>query len=678
MKKSIYIFFCFFLLQIINAQENNKVFERHFTKEKKILFRIVPENKKMFELIKSNGLKITRYTLTNNTQTNETVINDFLHPYWETDSAKWLPLFRKDKNKTGFIYNAIFQNKGDTKLSPQQKEKHEKMVYDLMLLSCDFNAEVASACGLFFADSTIASNSNYVYKIAVYTTTTSTMAKEIYSVTLNSSILSTNKKITGLDARSKNKISTLKWKAIDYKSDYSGYNIERSEDSVTYKRINSTPIILLSSQFEKNKEYIFFNDTMPQSNKKYFYRLRGINFFGEESEPSNIINVYSSPPVNSVPFIDSVFVVQNRRVNIKWRMENNFETPLLKNYLLLRADKDNGIYKTIYESKENLKYTDLEPRQSNFYKVAAITHNNDTIYSYSRMATIIDTIPPSPPNNLKATVDKKGIVTLQWQKNNETDLQGYKLFKANALNEEFVQINNKFITDTIYTDKLNLKTLTKKIYYSLAASDNNFNTSITCSSIEVKRPDTIPPAAPLLNSLYPELKGVKLNFILSKSDDVIKHIISRKTGNENFTVLKELTIKDSIGIYMDTTAESGKTYSYQVTAFDEDNNSSVSKCLVIKYQTGYRKKLNNLAYKVDRTQKNISLTWEYNEKEIEKFILYRAKANEQLTIIKTVNGKTLSYTDNNLNIGNIYEYRIKAVLYNGDESIISDAVKVEY
>lgn len=679
MKRSFYIFVALFsLVKQLCAQENIKVFERHFTKEKKILFRIVPNNKRTFELIKSNGLKIKRYTLTNNTQTNETVVNDFLHPYWETDSAKWLPLFRKDKNKTGFIYNALFQNKADAKQNAQQKEKQEKMVYDLMLLSCDFNAEVAKACGLFFVDSNITSNTNYIYKIAIYTSTTAATTKEIYSVTLKSSILSTNKKITGLSARSKNKISTLKWKAVDYNSDYSGYNIERSDDSVNYKKINSTPIILLSSQFEKNKEYIFYNDTMPQINKKYYYRIKGINFFGEESEPSNTISALCSPPINSVPFIDSIFVVENRRVNIKWRMENNSETLHLKNYLLMRSEKDNGVYKTIYESKENLKYTDLKPQQSNFYKVAAVTYNNDTVYSYSRMATIIDTIPPSPPINLKAKVDKKGIVILQWQKNNETDLQGYKLFKANALHEEFVQINNKFITDTTYADKLNLKTLTKKIYYSLAASDNNFNTSITCAPIEVKRPDTIPPAAALLNSLYPELKGVKLNFILSKSDDVVKHIVSRKTGNENFNVLKELTLKDSLGIYLDTTAESGKIYSYQVTAFDEDNNSSVSKCLVIKYQTGYRKKLNNLTYKVDRTQKNISLAWEYNEKEVEKFILYRAKTNEQLTIIKTVNGKTLSYIDSNLNIGNIYEYRIKAVLYNGDESIISDAVKVEY
>ncbi len=665
-------------MRIINAQENNKIFERHFTKEKKILFRIVPESKRMFELIKTNGLKITRYTLTNNILTNETIVNNFLHPYWETDSLKWLPLFRKDKNKIGFIYNAIFQNKADAKLSLTQKEKQEKILYDLLLLSCDFDAEVAKACGLFFTDSNITSNANYVYKIAAYTNTTSITSKEVVSFTVSSSVLSTNKKIAGLSGRSKNKVATLKWKATDYNSDYSGYNIERSEDSLAFKKINSTPVILLSSQFEKKKEYIFYNDTMPASNKKYFYRIKGINFFGEESDPSNAISIFSSAPINSVPMFDSVLVVENRRVVLKWRMENDKETSFPKKYILLHSQKDNGVYKVLFESKNNLSFTDLEPESSNFYKVGAITYNNDTIYSYSRMATITDTIPPIPPTNLRATVNKNGVVLIQWKKNKEADLQGYKLFKANALNEEFVQINDKFIKDTSYTDKLNLKTLTKKIYYALAASDNNFNTSIRCLPIEVKRPDTIPPANPLLNSLYPEQAGIKLTFILSKSEDVAKHVLSRKTETGPFVDIKLFTQKDSLGIFLDTIVEFGQTYTYQLKAFDEDNNTAASKMLTLKYQIGFRKKLNSLTYKVDRTLKVISLTWAYNEQQIEKFILYRAKKNEPLTIIKTLNGKTLSYIDKTPNMGNVYEYRIKAVLYNGDESIISDAVKVEY
>lgn len=661
------------------GQESIQLVTRHFIKKDKVLFRIVPTNKKMYDLIKTNSLKITRYNLLNGNLSNEVVINEMLHPNWIADTINWMRLMRKDKNKTAFIYNALFQNKASQNIGQQEKERQEKMVYDLMLLSCDFDAEIAKACGLFFVDTSITKNNIYIYKIAIYTATNSIATKQLLTFTVNTSVISSNIKIDDLSCKAKNKICTLKWKAINYKKEYSGYNIERSDDSVNFKKINSAPVILFSSQFEKNKESVFYKDTMSQVNKKYFYRIKGINFFGEESDPSNITTAYSSAIINTIPLIDSINVIQNRVVKISWRMENNNETLLPKKYILVRSDKDNGLYKTLFESKEILKFNDFNPLSSNFYKVGAITFNNDTIYSYSRMATIIDTIPPETPLNLSAIVDSKGVVTICWKRNKEIDLQGYKIFKANALNEEFVQLNNKFIYDSSYIDKLNLKTLSKKIFYSIAATDKNFNTSIRSIAIEVKRPDTIPPAAPILQSTIPESSGIKLNFILSKSDDVLKHVIFKKSEAEKeFINIKNLIKEDSSQVFIDTTSEYGKIYTYRLTVYDAYNNFTSSKDLTIKYETGYRKKLTKVNFIVDRTLKNISLNWEYNEKGIEKFILYRKKENEQLTIIKTVDGKTLSFIDATPNIGNVYEYRIKAVLYNGAESVISDPIKVIY
>ncbi|MBK6522888.1 MAG: hypothetical protein IPG08_11445 [Sphingobacteriaceae bacterium] len=48
------------------------------------------------------------------------------------------------------------------------------------------------------------------------------------------------------------------------------------------------------------------------------------------------------------------------------------------------------------------------------------------------------------------------------------------------------------------------------------------------------------------------------------------------------------------------------------------------------------------------------------------------------TIIKTLEGNTLQFTDKTVNMGNVYEYRIKAAMANGAESIISSPVTVEY
>jgi len=675
-----YFIFIFSVLALnIRAQEPIQLIEKHFVKKNEVLFRVVPTSKKMFELMKFNSLKIIRYNLVNGNLSNEVVVNDLLHPYWIADTLNWMRLMRKDKNKTAFIYNSLYQNKIDVKQNSQQRDKIEKMAYDLMLLSCDFDVEIAKACGLFFKDTSIAGNTKYTYKIAVYTSSTSITTKPILNFNISTSELSSNIKIENITCKSKNAVATLKWKALNYKSCYAGYNIERSVDSLNFIKINQSPVILFSSQFEKNKENIFYNDTMPDTNKKFFYRIRGINFFGEESEPSNVVSTYSSPKINSIPLIDSILVIENRKVRLHWRMEKHIETTLLKNYILMHSEKDNGKYRLIHSSVNKLEFTDTNPSSSNFYKIGAITFNNDTIYSYSRMATIIDTIPPSIPINLKGIVDAKGNVTLSWAKGSEKDLKGYKIFKANALNEEFVQLNNKFVEDTMFNDKLNLKTLSKKIFYSVAASDRNFNTSEKSLAIEIKRPDTIPPAVPIITSVSSTNDGVNITFILSKSEDVLKHIIYRKKQTEtDFVNISSLLNNNSNEFFVDTTCKFGETYTYYLCAYDGSDNRSPSKSLIIKYETGFRKKLTKVNFVVDRTLKNISLNWEYPEKEIEKFVLYRSKESEPLTIIKTVDGKTLSFIDKTANIGNVYEYRLKAVLFNGAESVISDPIKVVY
>lgn len=360
-------------------------------------------------------------------------------------------------------------------------------------------------------------------------------------------------------------------------------------------------------------------------------------------------------------------------------MEDNKETSLPKKYMLMRSDKDNGVYKMIFENSSILNFIDRSPDQLNFYKVYAVLQNDDTLFSYARFANIIDTIPPASPKGLKATVDKKGLVTISWVNNREADLQGYKLFKSNRLVDEFVQINNTFITDSFATNKLNLKTLSKKIYYKIAASDNNFNTSILSNAIEVKRPDTIAPQEPILASVSQQTNGIAVKYILSNSDDVSREVLFKKTINEvEFKEYHIFNQKDSVGTMIDTLTEPGQTYVYKLSSSDEDGNTSISRMLDVLFETGFRKKIKDITFAVDRTAKKIDLKWAYDEKNVEKYVIYRSKKDEAPTIVKTLEGTNLQFTDRTVNMGNVYEYRIKAALVNGAESIISSPVTIEY
>lgn len=652
--------------------QNNSVYIKSFVKQNEILLRWVPTNKQVFDIAVKNGYKITR----SDESGNKVILNESLKPYQKEDTV-WMSLLRKNDNAV-LAVNALYQSGNKPNTLPKDKEKNDQMVYNLLLLSCNFDVEVAKACGLFLRDVNYVKGSKYSYKIEVNGIPASLKASPGI-VNVNSGIISKDPEIKNLAGIFRNKSVRLKWKASDFTSVYPGFNIERSADSINYKKLNKAPVILLSSQFEKNKQYIFYVDTFPITKQKYFYRIKGINHFGEESEGSNVLSAIGYEPLSSFPVIDSIRTVENQKVFIQFRMQDKKENTAPKEYFILRSKKDKGPYEKIFSSPNSGYFMDEKPESSNYYKAGAVSFGGDTLYSFSYLAIISDTIPPSVPKGLKAIVDVKGNVTLTWEKNPEADFRGYKILKANALHEEFVQINKEFVIEPKFNDKLNLKTLTRTIYYAVIATDKRYNNSVKCTPVEVKRPDTIPPVKPIVTDLELKQNGIKVNWINSSSEDVKYYVLYRsKELQTKETKLKEWFAKDSLKHFLDTTVEMGVGYKYRLLVSDEDDNISVSNNPYIKFETGYRKKMTGIKFEVDRTAKFIKLKWGSIGKDIEKFVIYRAKQGAPLTLVKTLAGNEVEFKDSEPNMGNIYEYRIKPVYSNGAEGIISDSVIVEY
>jgi len=659
-------YFCFF----VSLQAQQFTF-KSFVKTDRVLFRLGTNSKADLDYYKQWPLKITR---TENGNDEKTIVAK-LKPYSVVDTIKWPELFAKDKNKFSFVYQVLFANKSTGK-DPKLNAKNEKMAFDLLMLSCDFDKEVAKACGLYFVDSTIKQGTQYVYKIAVYTASNTT--KEFTTVPVNTSQLSTNSTINDLNAKKKFKICELNWRADHLIGEYGGYYVERSEDSLNFTVLNKQPLILTYAQVTNKQRSIFYRDSMPLFDKKYYYRVRGVNFFGELSPPSNCVRVFSSKEIHSNPVIDSIKVKGNRDVFLRWRMEKQIENDFPDKYLVLRSENEKNGYTLIRESKKSGSFLDKNITSTCYYKIQAVTTGGDTLTSFSRMAVIYDTIPPEVPTGLKAVCDKNGSVRISWNSSKEENLTGYKLFRNNSLNEEPAQINSHFIKDTFYNEKLKLNNLSRKVYYAIAATDGNLNTSKLCAFIEVRKPDTLAPIKPILLSISPLAFGMKLKMNLSEEEDVLEHCILRTENKAQETEIKKWKRKDTLSLFLDSTAIPGRTYTYRLRSSDEDGNRSFSEELFIRYETGFRKKLNDFTVSVDRKRKEIMLSWNYNENNIEKFIIYRKKGDGKLTILKTTEGNERAYRDDTPQIGNFYEYRIKAVMEDGVESIISDGIKVEY
>jgi hypothetical protein len=78
-------------------------------------------------------------------------------------------------------------------------------------------------------------------------------------------------------------------------SAFSAYDIEKSEDGKSWKKLNKRPYV---SSFEKNEKAFIYVDSMVVNNKNYSYRLRGYTPFGDQGLYSEIIK---STPIDLTP-----------------------------------------------------------------------------------------------------------------------------------------------------------------------------------------------------------------------------------------------------------------------------------------------------------------------------------------------------------------------------------------
>ena len=142
------------------------------------------------------------------------------------------------------------------------------------------------------------------------------------------------------------------------------------------------------------------------------------------------------------------------------------------------------VIKDILPDKRSITYDKLNA--SNYFTITAVARDGASRVSFPVLVQPLDSLPPAVPSGLKAVIDSNGVVKLSWDANHESDLQGYKVFRALKKDEEAVPLVDSVWFTTSYSDKLSLKTLNKKAYYGVASVDKRFNQSLTSALIEVK------------------------------------------------------------------------------------------------------------------------------------------------------------------------------------------------
>ncbi|HEY0612980.1 MAG TPA: hypothetical protein VGD35_25060, partial [Chitinophaga sp.] len=432
------------------------------------------------------------------------------------------------------------------------------------------------------------------------------------------------------------------------------------------------------------KGFSYYQDSLPDNDNRFYYRIRGITPFGEYGPYSQTVDGIGVPEVADRPIMDTIIVIDNKKISLRWQLPGDLPKQLSQ-IIITRAGNGKGPFLPIATFKTNktpvYTFTDEKPLGSNYYRIKGITKRGKAIYSFPYFAQVIDTIPPAMPTGLLGKIDSSGIVSLLWDRNKEPDLQGYRVFRANSAKEEFIEVTREIATGAAFTDTVTLHTVTSKVFYQVIAVDKNYNTSAYSPYLMLKRPDTIAPSRPVITNAYrsDSLRAIVLQWRNSSSEDVVKYELY--SINTRDSLRKRVAAWDTSNhreTYTDTSLQLGNTYYYELLAYDDSNNKAKELSGDIWFETGRRNAVSNWKAVPDKEKKQVQLSWQYNQPDVKQYRIYRAKNSDPFLLYATQDGATRQWTDDEIFLGNVYKYKITAVLKGDAKAEMSKVLEVKF
>jgi fibronectin type 3 domain-containing protein len=558
--------------------------------------------------------------------------------------------------------------------------------FSFAMLAADISPNTSRALGLRFVDRKIEKGKTYIYRVISRADSSRyRIYPGVFVVTADQ--VQPVPKVAVHEIKEKENLIELHWLREIHDRHFSAYYIERSDDNgKTFHRLTRTPFIHPVSEKNpaKNKDIVYL-DSLPQNYKAYHYRVVGITSFGELSPVSDVIKGMGkdkTPP--QPPQNVKAKHAGGTRVSITWDYPKSSKD--IRGFLIGKGnDPSKQFVPLVTEplSARTRSYVDenADVMRSNYYIVAAVDTAGNASVSLAQYAMIIDSIPPAPPTGLSGAIDSAGHVTLSWKLGPEQDIQGYLVFFANKADHEFAQLTSGPLQDTVYRDTIQIKTLTKHIYYRVVAIDYNSNYSAFSQILELKRPDVVPPSQAVMDGYKVALKGIELEWVPSSSEDLAKTVLYRwEDDSRKWKEIAAFDAKDKRNHYLDTVGmKSGKLYSYSLVSFDEDGLASKRSVPVkIKFMDfSKREAVNNLQALPNTDSKDITVSWNYPVKGEYRFIIYRAVNGSGFTSYKTFGGTVNSFRDTEVKKGSAYEYSVGVIYKDGVKAPFGKIVKTQ-
>jgi fibronectin type 3 domain-containing protein len=552
-------------------------------------------------------------------------------------------------------------------------------LFSFALFAADNDPLIAEALGLRYVDKTVKAGDRYTYRISLN-------ERRDYRIDAGEVVVDVKNAVLGpppvnLSAKGLDKRIEIRWEA-QRQNDYSGYHVYRSDDNGrTFRKLTNRPMVLLISQEINQTGIGVFTDSTIINYKLYKYQVKGINAFGELGTPGQVEAMGRDLTPPFPPLVKNPEQVGKTRVKLSWEILQVDAD--LAGFIISRSALSDSNFHRITPKlllKTARTFTDEAASDDEpFYLVSSVDTAGNQSPSLPMYGFLIDTMPPAIPKGLSGMIDTNGVVRLRWRKNAERNLLGYRVLRANALDHEFAQLMGQVWKDTLFTDTVEVNTLTRFIYYKIAAVNNRYNHSEMTPVLAVKRPDRVPPDAPVFTDVQVTDSSVMLKWAASTSEDVQSQVLYRRTPDvRRWTKLTTLSRTEAR--YTDNAVSQNVMYEYQIEAIDSAGLKTMADLSVQgrPYDTGARPVVSSLRANYDATRQRVVLNWLYTPRKQEKlfYLIYRSKSDAPLNQYKSIQQEERTFSDDALLGNGVYMYAVKVITDSGAESPLSERVQV--
>ena len=241
----------------------------------------------------------------------------------------------------------------------------------------------------------------------------------------------------------------------------------------------------------------------------------------------------------------------------------------LDGYNIYRREGDVGDFTSIEENYPDTSHVDqeLECERIYYYRLTAVDAAGNESEPTDEIGETTENYIPAIPLGLQITALDGCRLFLEWQPNQEEDLEGYNLYRREGSPGNYSLIEEE-VQDASYTDE-NLE-CDQLYYYQITATDvlgSESNPTNPVSETTVNFMPARPESLRIVAHNWPEFDElyVMVLWYPNSEDDLAGYEISR--GEALYSIA--LYDTSATNFFKDTEVEIGQRYYYQVNAFDE-------------------------------------------------------------------------------------------------------------